>query len=416
MKKTIINSRVILVALLILCLVKNIKSQEAVLFKQSIKTDIPSYEGGQYILLDKIYGHKFYTLFLDYLDNYISKATIIRFDVTDLESGKSNMYKINFNTNKKLMDEVKNNYTNISDYIIEGENLYILACIYILKFKLNGDEYKLTDIIPIQNRIYSQFLSNISDKEAIIASHYNIDGKKNRYNIFSAKVNLRNGKVANCIFPEFKGIGFSLYKSNWWSFTDKQMLLGGNLEYKIRIYNKTTLQLTDSIVYNKPGFLQNTLEVDTFKYSDKNSIHKLLELNRKYFRIFNSFFINDSTILIVNNKADKNYKYIDVWRKINGKWELVLEDGKTSDEIPKDSLICINNNFLGAGLSSSRQAFFWNNYLVKRNRLYFNVNFFIGKPFGYYIKCLGKNENSPEIINNVDYEHSGILFFEFAKP
>ena len=413
MCKNHFRNRVTAITLFFTILISTAVCQQSVKFINGIKTNLPYFENNQFSIKSKMYGNKMYSMFIDNFDIYVTNNLSLRFDEVDLKTHKSNLYTINFLTKNKKIDEVKKSNTTVTDFIIENSYLYVLTYNYIIKFELLGNEYRIKEIIKIKDGYKSLFISNYSHSQAIIADHsiYNKTAS-----VFAAKINLHNGKVKNVIKPIFKGIGFSYYSSNWWNFSEHYFLLGGNLEYKVNIYDKETLKQTDSIVYKKKGFEQNLSRIDSFTYYDKSSIGLLLEYDKVYNRIFNSFFINDSTILLVINKAEEKYKYLDLWRKMDGTWKLVIEDGKINNKQIEDSTICINNNFIFAGLANSNPSVFWNNLLVTKSRLYFNIDFFIGKSYHFFGQCIKREIKSEEIESNVDYNHSAIFTYEISKP
>lgn len=412
-KKSGLNRAVI--SALFICLFSiSLQSQEPFLYKKAINTGLPSYDAGNYMIKNKIYGNNYYSLFCDNYDNYIYKYMIVRLDVTDLSSLESKSYKINFDTKNRLMESVKKDFVAILDYIIQVDFLYILAYKYIIKFQLKGDVYVVDKIVTIKDNISCSYISNLSNTNAIIAEHYKLDSL--RPSVFVATVNLKNGNIEKITNAKIKGLMFATLSSNWWGFSDKYILLAGNIEYKVDIYNKQSLEIVDSIRYNKKEFDKNTNKIDSIIYKDKNTIVNIKNLDKSYYRIYNAYFINDTTILLAITKPNKEYVYTDLWQKRNGKWNLVIEDSKNINQVPNDTLICLNNNFLRVGVNSSSPRVFWNNFLVSKYNIYFNPMFFEGKTFKYFIDCYRKKIESDELKKNIDYQHSGIILYEMQTP
>ena len=374
---------------------------------KSVKLNMPSQKGsGAYI--QKIYNNNLFVFFQDFNDPYITKNYTVCIYVINLSTYNVDSVLLNFNFHK--IDEISKMHTTVSDFILENNDLYLIVGSAIIKFRQKRNAYEFDKLINLEHAYWAKHISNYSKDYAIISISYDAIND-NKLMVFAAKINLNNGRIEKEIrISTFKGIEFSHIPNHWWDFTDKYFLLSQTLDYKIMIYDKKNFELIDSIIYDKNEFKRNKPILDSFKFKGKSSMTELMHLDDIPSRIIKTYFINNDTIMVNYQTPFSKNKFIDVWAKSTGKWNLILSSKEVyaDFDIPNETKLA-NNNFKRLGLDSSTDPVFYKNNLIYLSKYFINYDLIYGSTWEYYLSLW---RNSSVNSDKIDKNHVG---FEIYK-
>jgi len=144
-----------------------------------------------------------------------------------------------------------------------------------------------------------------------------------------ALFHLKKRYFINRRYPLFNDIGFSHLESFWIDYNRNTLIFSQSTSYHIDTYNPITLTIKDSITRKYPGWSNKKInyKYDVNTQYKKNYIQEIVSISNRIYRIDKVYALDSNLLMVVVRppKREDNARYIDLWKKEESSWELILD-------------------------------------------------------------------------------------------
>jgi len=201
--------------------------------------------------------------------------------------------------------------------------------IYIFNAPEKSGEIVLRHEIPNKYGLTESY--KLDDKTVFLRVFYDYHPLDESDKHVWAKLNPRSGKIWSIKKMSDQDIAFSYFVNNLVDVHQGQILRSESTQYLLRIYDKN-FNVIDSIYSKELDSINNVDRsfIKSTNFFSKAKISKLKKYDDSLLtRIRKSFFLNDSTIMVLLKPKQKEKLRVDVWRRSGEFWNLHLQDSSS---------------------------------------------------------------------------------------